>query len=746
MGLRKFILAFVFSMFFYGIFAQNVTLYAGLPSQAGFSPTNQPKLSFYFNQPYGLAFDSKGNLWVSNRSSHTVCVICASGNSVYSKTGSNSNGFRNGNASYALFYDPAGIAIGPGDTLYVADASNHVIRKIEPLPVGSCAANLTVGVKAGLYSYFNASDPKYQSYPGFVNGAASVARFNEPMDVTVDAANNMYVADASNHCIRKISAAGIVSTFAGQCTKPGYRDDISDSAQFNYPVAVLLRPNGDLIVADEFNSKIRKISGGVVSTITTDSTFAPFGIAYHSNGTLFINDANHILTSTTTINKTFAGHYDKNGYGYVNGFGQTARFNQLKDLVFDPNNINIFYVADQDNQVIRKVAVCATYTPTVTATQTTFCAGDSAILTVQGTYNSYKWSTGETTKSIVAKTTASYTCTVTDVNTCPGISSPVAITTTTLNPNVTPDGPLTFCLGDSVMLVGEAGLNYYTWYNGATIVKQGTQGLAQTLIVKADGNYFLYGTRGFCQGNSATFKVTVGGTVVPSIKITGDTTLCPGDTVILETTTAFTSYSWKNGASTVGTQRKLLVTTAGNYSVYVTQTGCNGTSPKIQVTLHPAPTKPTINVSDTILTSSAATTYQWYRYGVKIAGATKQVLNATRNAQYRVETTNSNGCKAMSDKVNIGKVSIPKVDVRNYFEIYPNPTNGLFYIDFNEGKSATVSITISDIFGKTVISKTSDNYIGTRSLFDLSNFGKGMYFVTIKIGENTGTVKVILGY
>lgn len=741
---KKCLLSVVFALSAYSMIAQNVTLFAGMPNQAGYSPVNQPKLSFYFNQPYGLAFDSKGNLWISNRSSHTISVICATGGNVFSKTGDNSNGFRNGTASYAAFYDPAGVAVGPGDTIYVADASNHVIRKIQPLTAGTCATNLVVGVKAGKYSYNLPADHKYQSYPGYANGSVNVAQFNEPMDIAIDAGNNMYVADANNHCIRKISSAGVVTTFAGQCTHPGYRDDISDSAQFNYPVAVLLRPNGDLIVADQSNAKIRKISGGVVTTLSTDSTFSPFGIAYSNAGTLYICDANHILKSSTTNTTTLAGHWDKNGFGYVNGIGLAARFNQVKDLVFDPADNNILYVADEDNQVIRKVILCSPFTPKVNATQTTFCLGDSAILTVQGTYVSYKWSTGDTTASIVAKTSSSYTCTVTDINHCDGTSAPVVITTTNLNPNVTPNGPLTFCSGDSVLLVGESGLNYYKWYQGTTLIKEGTQGAAQTLTVKTSGTYYLYGIRGFCKGNSASFIVKVGSTVVPGIKITGDTTLCPGDTVILETTTAFTTYSWKNGVSTVGSQRKLYITLAGTYTVYVTQAGCSGNSVPIQVTLHPVPTKPTINVNDTVLTSSAATTYQWYRNGVKITGATSQVLNATRNAQYKVQTTNSDGCKAMSDPVSIGNVSLAELDASLYFDIYPNPSNGLFYIDFSSASSKPVSLMITDVYGRVLSMKSGCELAGNRILVNLGRSGKGIYFVTVKIGQAMATEKLLI--
>ena len=92
MKLKIIILVLIWNLAIISAFCQNVTLYAGHPDTLGFSPTHTGKLNFYFNSPFGLAFDSKGNLWISNFDGCTISTICAQDGQVYSRTGNNSNG------------------------------------------------------------------------------------------------------------------------------------------------------------------------------------------------------------------------------------------------------------------------------------------------------------------------------------------------------------------------------------------------------------------------------------------------------------------------------------------------------------------------------------------------------------------------------------------------------------------------------------------------------------------------------
>src|SRR6476659_9804563 len=102
---------------------------------------------------------------------------------------------------------------------------------------------------------------------GSTDGTGAAARFTSPSEVAFDSANNLYVADTGNHTIRKITPAGVVSTFAGLAGVPGSADRTGSAARFNSPIGVGLDGAGNLYVGDADNDTIRKITpAGVVTT------------------------------------------------------------------------------------------------------------------------------------------------------------------------------------------------------------------------------------------------------------------------------------------------------------------------------------------------------------------------------------------------------------------------------------------------------------------------------------------------
>lgn len=726
-------------------YSQTVSLYCGQPDSADHNPLGTTRLLGYLNRPWGLAYDSKNNLWISNSGGHTISVILSDGNSLYTRAGNYGHGcFSNQNGVNARFGNPSGIDVGPGDTIFVADYNNHVIRYITPFTsLGNVQA---VGVKAGMYSYNHPTDPCYTSYQGYADGPADVARFSNPIDVAVDDTGNIFVVDQGNHCIRKITPGGMVSSYAGHCTMPGYRDDSNkDSALFTFPSAVIIGQNGELYVADQFNSRVRKISSSGVTTVDThDSLWNPRGLLATKNGLLYITDNNRILRNTSVSASTFAGSSNYNDNGYANGVGQSARFDNLKDIIFDPNDSDVIYVADMDNQVLRKIVSCSPYSPKINASKTSFCLGDSAVLSVSGVFSGYSWSNGDTTSSIIVKKSGNYSVTVVNANGCPGTSAPVSITATPLHLNVTPDGPLTFCYGDSVILVADAGLDKYKWFRDDTLIKQGTQGEAQSLTVTSGGDYHLEGMLGSCTGSSSHFMVVVGSAIVPEISILGDTIICPGDSVMLETKEVYTVYQWKRNDTVAGTARRIVIKNAGIYVVMVTQTsGCSGTSLPVKINHYPNPVKPVIDVNDTILTSSVAVTYQWYKDGQKVGGATDQVFHAARNAVYKVQTTDTNGCKAFSDPVNIGNVSVFNRDGGFEFKLYPNPGNGMLRLRVNQDVG-NICLRITNIYGAEVYKWSGSLDANSERNIDLTFLNMGIYYAILSIGSSENVVKIVI--
>ena len=201
---------------------------------------------------------------------------------------------------------------------------------------------------------------------GYVDGAATNARFRSPWDLVQDAAGTLYIADRDNHRIRKMTKDGKVTTFAGSGTA-GYLDGAGSSAKFTSPSTLLLRKDGSLVVYGR-GARLRTVSAtGTVGTLAgsgtaglldgyvTSSQFQvePGGLAEDGAGVLYITDINnHRIRTLNAANNvaTFAG----SSAGYADGASTSAKFSAPQDIAFGPDGA--LYVADANNRRIRKVA------------------------------------------------------------------------------------------------------------------------------------------------------------------------------------------------------------------------------------------------------------------------------------------------------------------------------------------------------------------------------------------------------
>lgn len=205
---------------------------------------------------------------------------------------------------------------------------------------------------------------------GSADGTGVAARFANPWGVAADTAGNLYVTDTDNHTIRKITAGGVVSTWAGLAGVSGSADGTGSGARFNQPQGVAVDTNGIVYVADTGNYTIRKITpAGAVTTLagaagnfgSTDATgssarfYEPEGIAVNSAGTLiYVADTwNHTMRQVTSagVVTTLAG--SAGNYGSADGAGSSASFDQPQGLGMD--GAGNLYVGDTGNQTIRKV-------------------------------------------------------------------------------------------------------------------------------------------------------------------------------------------------------------------------------------------------------------------------------------------------------------------------------------------------------------------------------------------------------
>lgn len=256
-------------------------------------------------------------------------------------------GYADGTGSAASFNIPSGVVRDASGNIYVTDRDNNRIRKITP---------------AGLVTTFAGSGAA-----GFVNGNGTAAQFNQPYSITIDGAGNLYVGDRMNHSIRKITPAGAVSTLAGN-GNPGMVNGTGNAAQFNEPLGIAADAAGNVYVSDYINSLVRKITpAGVVTTFAgnggsglTDGTgtaasfSGPFGICIDASGNLFIGDYNNNAIRKITpaaVVTTVAGNGSQ---GILDGNGSGARFNRPAGLITDASG-NIF-VCDAFNNTIRKIS------------------------------------------------------------------------------------------------------------------------------------------------------------------------------------------------------------------------------------------------------------------------------------------------------------------------------------------------------------------------------------------------------
>ncbi len=261
--------------------------------------------------------------------------------------GTNNSGNADGIGSAASFNRPAGVAVDGSGDIWVADTFNCRIRRISPAGAVTTLAG---------------------TIPGYADGAGGAARFSAPYGLTLDNSNNLIVADTINHCIRKITPAGMVTTLAGT-NAYGYADGTGCEARFFRPQGIARDADGNFIVADTRNNRIRKVTpAGIVTTIAGGDTngyadgvsntarfYWPGGVTVGSAGRVLVADTgNHCIRQITPGGavSTLAG---TNAQGYADGAGSAARFYSPDGLAVD--SLGCVLVADTYNHCIRKISL-----------------------------------------------------------------------------------------------------------------------------------------------------------------------------------------------------------------------------------------------------------------------------------------------------------------------------------------------------------------------------------------------------
>ena len=263
---------------------------------SGFVDSTIPS-SARFNQPRGIALDSSGNIYVSERMNRSIRVISGATNSVTTLV----------NRSNSIEFGPNALIVDSSGNIFATDDSSNSIRRIT-----SAGAVTTIAGPITIPGPFSVQGPA-----GFVDGTGSSARFNNPTGIALDSSGNLVVADSSNNAIRRITSSGVVTTIAGSTSgTSGSANGAASAALFNSPVGIAIDNSGNIYVSDTFSNTIRRISSSSIVT-------------------------------------TIAGDVSRGDSGFADGIGFNARFWAPRGLALD--GAGNLIVADSTNYAIRRV-------------------------------------------------------------------------------------------------------------------------------------------------------------------------------------------------------------------------------------------------------------------------------------------------------------------------------------------------------------------------------------------------------
>ena len=441
-----------------------------------------------------VVFDHEGNYYFSQRFSNNIRKVTPDGIiSDFAGTGVAGYFGDNGLAISAKFNNPCGIAIDNNDNLYIADAYNYVIRKIN-------LATDTITTYAGNGIALENGD----------GGLATAASIYYPQYIYVDNIGNIYMSDQDNK-VRKVDViTNIITTVAGKGGAVGFSGDSgpADSAQLNGPQGICTDTAGNLFIADYYNDRIRKVDAvtGIITTIAGGSLgtyngegipaasaqLNPFQLVFDAYGNLYIADThNRRIRKIDNVGNiyTVAGNGIM-GYSGDCGPADSAELDLPFGIGFD--SLGSLYINDAGPDYrIRKLVTNINHSSvSISTTSESLCSGTVATYSATVTAGagiSYNWyingiPTGATTSSTYTYTPAngdSIRCVLAGISQCSGATDTVSSNTITMvvtppaTPTITVAGPAMAAAGSIVTVtatVAGAGSSYgIHWYNGGVL-------------------------------------------------------------------------------------------------------------------------------------------------------------------------------------------------------------------------------------------------------------------------------------
>jgi hypothetical protein len=676
--------------------SQNINTIAGIGT-AGFSGDAGAAILAQLYGPQDVALDTFGNVYIADAENHRIRKITATTGVITTIAGTGTFGYSGdgGPATSAKFYSPIGIGLDRAGNIYVADVGNNCIRKIT-------ASTGLITTVAGTGTAGYSGD----------GSLATSARLYAPYDVAVDDSGNLFIADVSNNCIRKVKAStGVISTVAGT-TSPGFSGDggAATLAKLYQPFSVIVDGSGNLYIADASNNRIRKVtaSTGTITTIAGTGTAGysgdggaataakfnkPYSIGLDLSGNIYISDfGNHRvrkITISTGIISTIAGT-GVFGFSGDGGLAVSAQLYNPKGIYVD--KVNNVFIADELNNRVRFICNAATIPAApLVSSPVTLCTSSTPVpLTAIG--SNLKWYTTSTggigtptapTPSVSTIGTTTYY--VSQSSAC-GESPRAAIVVNVVAAPTVPaaTSPVIYCSGVAASPLNASGSATLFWYTVATGGTATT--ITPTPSTATVGTTVYYVSQGVvgCESPRIPISVTINPT--PASPIVSDIRYCIAATPSVLTASG-TNLKWYSTPS--GGTASLIAPTPstavdGTVAYYVTQTNSfncessraklnvsTNTKPRVSITAATAPKFFVCKGSKLTLKTIVAPYgigYQWQLGLLDITGANADSLQVTDAGLYRVLVSNAPNCNdtatvLVSIDSSFTKTSIAPTDV-----------------------------------------------------------------------------------
>jgi sugar lactone lactonase YvrE len=335
-----------------------ITTVAGNGSY-GFSGDGDAAITAQLAYPAGITVDNAGNLFIADAVNDRIRKVDTSG-IITTVAGSNLAGFGGDgdSAVEARLNSPADVAVDGAGNLFIADTWNSRIRKVDTSGI------ITTVAGDGSFGF------------GGDGSSATTAQLQRPASITVDDIGNVFIADTINNRIRKVDTNGTITTVAGKGTRGFWGDGgTAIRAELNFPGSIALDGTGNLFIADYLNHRIRKVDvNGIITTVAGNGAYGfsgdgnpaagaqlnmPMGVAVDRAGNLFIAGNNNRVRKVdpsgiiTTVAGSGPTGSTNDGFRGDGGPATNARLNSVQGIAVDDAG-NLF-IADTWNSRIRKV-------------------------------------------------------------------------------------------------------------------------------------------------------------------------------------------------------------------------------------------------------------------------------------------------------------------------------------------------------------------------------------------------------